>query len=268
MTERVRVCVIGLGEVGASVASRLQAADLDVVAFDWQPPTASGIPLVPTIADAVAGAALVLSAGPLSRSLSVATEVAPLLEPGAVFADLSAGSPDHKKRLAALFPEGAFADLAATTGVGEAGNAALAASGTGARALVDLFTDWGLAAEFVSDTAGDAAARTLLRAHLDNGLAGVLADYLWAAKALGAERWAFEEVCDIFQEATNETARAYLADAANNVKRRQIEMMDIQEMFTSVAYESTTIMAAEMTYSEILHSKPVPFAKPPRRRAD
>ncbi|GAA3884529.1 hypothetical protein GCM10022381_28400 [Leifsonia kafniensis] len=262
MSEDIRVAVIGLGEAGSLIAAGLIAAGADVVGFDPagslpNPP----VPIAASVEAAAAGAQLVLSISSPTASRKAAEQLAPLLEAGAVYADLNTGTPAHKRTLAALFPEGAFADVAVMKPVpGLAEKVPLAVAGTGAHRFIELLEPFGMDLEFVSSRAGDAAARTLIRSMLTTGMAGVLIDCLWAAESMGIQAWAYQEILDEFDSSSSETAKSYLSGTAQHIKRRQIEMMDVVEMLNDTGYESSTAPAVGLNYSRILHGKKIPFS--------
>jgi putative dehydrogenase len=87
----------------------------------------------------VAGADLVLSLNSSTVSVRVAEQIAPLLEAGALYVDLNTGTPAMKKKLAALFPDCSFADVAImkpVPGLGE--KVPMAVAGTGAKKFIEL----------------------------------------------------------------------------------------------------------------------------------
>lgn len=258
----MRIAAIGLGEAGSLIAGGLRTAGLDVVGFDLAVPQNPTVPVAETVEDAVAGADLVISINSSTVSVSVAQQIAPLLKPGAIYADLNTGTPALKRKLAGFFPDGSFADVAIMKPVpGLAEKVPMAVSGTGAQGFVTLLGPFGMNLEYVSDIAGEAAARKLLRSILAKGMAGVLIDCLWAAESMGLQDWAYQEILNEFDSSSSETAKRYLSGTAQHVKRRQIEMMDVVEMLNDTGYDSTMIAAIELNYSRILHGKKIPFSK-------
>lgn len=265
MKKAIRIAAIGLGEAGSLIAGGLQAAGAEVVGFDPAKPSNATVPLVDTVADAVEGADLVISINSATVSRKVTEEIAPLLAAGTIYADLNTGTPALKKSLAALFPEGAFVDVAIMKPVpGLAEKVPMGVSGTGARRFIELLEPYGLNLEYVSDVPGEAAARKLLRSILAKGMAAVVIDCLWAAEKMGLQDWAYEEILREFNAMSSDTAKRYITGTAQHVKRRQIEMMDVNEMLGDVGYQSTIIDGVALTYSRILHSKRIPFSTDPR----
>lgn len=262
MSDATRIAVIGLGEAGSLIAGGLQTAGAQVVGFDPANPADQPVPVAVTVAEAVAGADVVISINSSTVSRKVAEQVAPLLEPGTIFADLNTGTPALKKSVAALFPEGVFADIAIMKPVpGLAEKVPMGVAGTGARRFIELMEPLGLNLDYVSEVPGEAAARKLLRSILAKGMAGVLIDCLWAAETMGLQDWAYEEIQREFSSNSADTAKRYLTGTAQHLKRRQIEMMDVSEMLNEVGYQSTMVDGVALTYSRILHGKKIPFSK-------
>lgn len=256
--------MIGLGEAGSLIAGGLQTAGAHVVGFDPGNPANPPVPVAEGAAEAVAGADLVMSINSSAAAKKVAEQVAPMLKPGAIFADLNTGTPALKRSLAALFPESVFADVAIMKPVpGLAEKAPMGVAGSGARRFVEILEPFGMSLEYVSEVPGEAAARKLLRSILAKGMAAVLIDCLWAAESMGLQDWAYEEILREFDSSSSETAKRYLTGTAQHVKRRQIEMMDVAEMLNDTGYQSTMVDGVALTYSRILHSKKIPFSKAP-----
>lgn len=263
MSEPLRAALLGTGATAARLAQALAAAGHAVATA--QPGDAAAV------AQAVAGADVVLALNPPVASLKLARTVAPLLAPGAVYADFNPGAPAMKKRLAELFPEHGFADgtlsgtgpASADASRAAAGGAGMAAAvaGSGAPAVAQLLESAGVAVDTVSAVPGDAAAREILRSVLDKALAAAVIDVLWAAESLGQKNWAYQQVLATFDAASAATAQEYLAGTAQHLKRRQMEMMDVVETMRDAGYDSTLVAAIETNYSRILHGKRIPFSK-------
>lgn len=263
MHNPLKVAVIGHGEAGSLIAGGLYEAGLDVVGYDPVAPTTPSVPMTSTVSEAVSDADIVLSLNSSTVAFRVAGEIAPLLKADAIFADLNTGTPVLKKKIAALFTDGAFADVAIMSPVpGLSALVPMGASGLAAARFVELLSPYGLNLEFVSEVAGDAAARKLIRSVLAKGIAAVTIDYLWAAESLGLEEWAYAEVQREFDAMSAETAQRYLSGTVKHVKRRQIEMIDINEMLSTSGYLSTIVPAIELTYNRVIHSVKVPFSVP------
>jgi len=257
-----RVAIIGLGEAGGLIAAGLSAAGAKVIGFDPAPPATPPVPIATDLADAVAGADVVISINSSTASRKVAEQIAPLLDSGTIFADLNTGTPSLKRGLADLFPAGTFADVAIMKPVpGLAEKVPMGVAGTGARRFMTLLEPFGMDLEYVSEVPGEAAARKLLRSILAKGMASVLIDCLWASESMGLQDWAYEEILREFDSSSADTAKRYLTGTAQHLKRRQIEMMDVSEMLNESGYQSTMVDGVALTYSRILHGTKIPFSK-------
>lgn len=264
MTESTRVAVIGHGETAALIASTLLAAGVVLTSFDPVGTNDGGPHSAGSLADAVAGADVILSLNSPAHSLRVAGQTAPLLKAGAVYADLNGGTPAAKKQLAELFPEGAFADVALNAQVGSpASEVSLEVSGTGAHKLMELLGAAGLAMEYVSEVPGDAAARGIVRSLLAKSVAAAVIDTLWAAESLGLAEWAHQEILQTFETASAQSTQNSLRDTAKNFKRRQMELMDVLETLRESGHASTMAAPIDYTYGSLMHGKKIPFSKLP-----
>lgn len=232
------IAILGDTDAATTLASALSAA---------------GVSLVSSVAEAT----VVFSAVSPMLATKTARETADALADGAIYADASAGTPGAKRALAELFAAGSFADIALTA---TEGVITLAASGGGASRLVDLLGDI-VAIEVISDTPGVATTRTLLRSLLDNGMANVLVDTLWAAESLGQADWMHQEILREFDTSTGESAQKLLADTSVNFKRRQMDMQDVVELLGESGFESTMLAPIQFTHGRIMHSKKIPHAK-------
>ncbi|MEY4532682.1 MAG: hypothetical protein RI926_451 [Actinomycetota bacterium] len=254
-----RITVIGASDAGLRLGVALQSAGAEVVGFDLAPAEFLPIPLTNRLEEAAA-ADVVLNFGAPQIAEKTASEIASQLKAGAIFADVSSGTPEQKKRLSSLFIEGAYADVALSP------SGWLEASGTGARALADALTPLGVTVSVISTRPGDAAARTLIRTLLSNGLAEVVADTLWAAESLGIEDWAWQDIQEQFTALNGDAAQALIDDTAHNFKRHQIAMQDVVEILSGSGYDSTMIAPIQFTHGRIMHGKKIPHSQAPVKK--
>lgn len=253
--------MLGLGEAGSLIASGLASQGLDVVGFDPAKPKGLELQMVGSSDEAVSSADVVLSINSANVSIRVAEQAAKSLKPGALYCDLNTATPSLKVKLSELFPDGCFVDVAVMKPVpGLAEKVPLSVSGSGASALVELLKDLDLNISYVSDKAGEAAARKLLRSIFAKGMAAVAIDYLWAAKEMGLENWALEELMAEFDSSDRKTVQRYLSGTAKHAKRRSVEMADVVAMLSDVGYDSTMVGPIELTLNRVIHSKKIPFS--------
>lgn len=255
-----RIAVVGPGAAGIRVGVALQAAGAEVSGFDLPRAEYLPLPLGKNLEEVVRDADVVLVFVAPQLAEKTAQQILPLLSAGALYADFSTGTPDHKKRLADVFEDGIFVD-AALTSAGE-----VEAAGSGAQSLTDSLSLMNLKSAFVSAVPGDVAARTSIRALLAHGLAEVIIDTLWAAESLGIEEWAWKDIAEELTGQTGDTAQELIDDAAHNVKRNQIAMQDVVEILANSGYDSTMIAPIQFTHGRIMHGKKIPFSQAPTKK--
>ncbi len=258
----MKLTVLGLGEAGSLIAKGLVDQGVEVVAFDPAKPKHPIVPLAESAEEAVSDADVVFSLNSSTVSVKVAQQVAKHLKPGAIYCDLNTGTPALKKRLSEIMPAGSFVDVAVmkpVPGLGE--KVPLVIAGAGAKKFEELFAHLGMDITYVSENAGDAAARKLIRSILAQGMAAVVIDALWAAKELGLQDWAIEEINREFNTNSSKTVKRYLDGTQQYAKRRSVEMADVVEMLSDAEYESTTVRGVELTLSRVIHGVRVPFAE-------
>tara|TARA_R110002020_G_scaffold65413_4_gene172779 strand:- start:1265 stop:2170 length:906 start_codon:yes stop_codon:yes gene_type:complete len=132
--------LIGLGNMGAAVASRLVGAGR-LIGFDLDPSrrdsaAAEGVDVVDTLAAFGACRIVLLSLPAPAISMSVARELGAILERGSIVVETSTVNPDDMRRMSALLAESGIrsADVAILSGVGgmRAGSSVLLAGGADA----------------------------------------------------------------------------------------------------------------------------------------
>src|SRR5690606_32286819 len=97
------IAVLGIGEAGGTLARDLLAAGVEVRGWDPRPNMLpEGLTFAASNPDAAAGADIVLSVNWASVATEVATEVAPVLQPGQLYADLNTAAPQLKRELAPI----------------------------------------------------------------------------------------------------------------------------------------------------------------------
>jgi 3-hydroxyisobutyrate dehydrogenase-like beta-hydroxyacid dehydrogenase len=257
----MKLTVLGLGEVGSLIAKGLADQGVEVMAFDSAKVKNPVVALADTAEAAVADADVVFSLNSAMISLSIAEQVAGSLKPGAVFCDLNTGTPSLKRRLAEIVPAGSFVDGALMHPLESAADRlVLSVSGPGAERFTQLFEGLNAEVTYVSEVAGEAAARELIRSMVAKGMAAVAIDVLWAAKELGLQDWAIQELKSEFDAASADSFQRQLDTTAKNPKRHSVELGNVVEMLSEAGYESTTLNGVAATLSKVMHSKKIPHA--------
>ncbi|MFM2351596.1 MAG: hypothetical protein RL096_77 [Actinomycetota bacterium] len=258
----MKLTILGLGEDASLIARELAKHGVDVVAYDPAKPKNPVVTLIDSVEAAVAGADVIFSLNSANLSIKLAQQAAAHMKPDATYCDLNTGAPSLKKRLAEIAPAGSFVDgalMKASAGAGE--KVSLIVSGQGAKRLVELFDGLNFDITNVSDVPGDAAARKQIRTILEKGMAAVAIDTLWAAKSLGLENWAIDEIKREFETNSAATIQRLLDDTQQHPKRHSVEMADLVEMLSEAGHESTMVRGVELTLSRVIHGVRVPFAE-------
>lgn len=232
------VAVLGLGEAGSIYAQDLAGRGLRVTgtdpAVDAVPP---GVLRAPGISEAVAGAGLVISLVGARAAESVLDEALAAMDPAAIFADLNTAGPDQKRQLAerAAGSGVLFADVAVLAPVPRGRiNSPLLVSGTGADALVALFTGWGIPASNAGSEAGAAAGRKLLRSVFMKGLAATVLESVTAAEAAGAKDWVISQIAAELGPSGDALVSRMLEGTRLHAIRREAEMVEVRDFLESL----------------------------------
>lgn len=223
-----RVAILGLGEAGSALAADLVAQGVPVLGWDPALPVLPAVPLAGSPEEAAREAEIVISVNSAKVALEVARTLAPVLQPGQIFADFNTASARIKEQLhQVVTPRGAlFCDVALMAPVpGRGLRTPVLASGPGAQAFAARFQPLGMPVTVVDDRPGSAAARKLLRSVFMKGMAAALIEGLAAAEQLGCADWYRKEVASVFQEADTALVERLITGSRKHAVRRVQEMM-------------------------------------------
>ncbi|MGW2169491.1 RraA family protein [Streptomyces sp. NPDC001705] len=220
----MRVGVLGLGEAGTLYATGFRENGWSVIGYDpGDVPTPEGVERAGGVAEAVAGCDLVLSLTGAKVALSVAEEAAPHLGAATVYADMNAGAPMLKQKIAdvvAAASQAVFADVSVIGSVpAHRHRTALVASGTGASVIADYFGALGAPVEDLGGEPGAASARKLLRSVFMKGLGAIITQTVEAGRAAGDEGWVREQIASELAGGENTLQRLYAGTAKHGVRR-------------------------------------------------
>jgi putative dehydrogenase len=264
MSDQANIVVLGTGPGASALGQGLHGTGSVVVFIESITPRGDSSSAVLGFDEAIAHADLVIVQGTGPLSVRVAERTASLLRADGVFADLSPGAPAAKTKLSALYTAGSYTDvMVLNEDAGSNGKLRVGASGPGARKFIEFLAAIDVDTEYVSDTPGGAAGRGLLRDLLAKGMAGVIVDCLWAAQSIGQQEWAYREILDLLESASAETAKRLISGTATQVKRREMELLEIAQMLRDSDYKSPMISALQFNYGRILHGTRVPFGMKP-----
>jgi 3-hydroxyisobutyrate dehydrogenase-like beta-hydroxyacid dehydrogenase len=242
------IAIIGLGEAGSAIARDAVAAGVGVRGFDPARAAPEGVNPARDAASAAAGADVVLSVNSAAVALEVAETVAPMLEPGRLFADLNTAAPAVKRAIAPVVEgrDARFADVALLRGVpGRGIGTPSLVSGTGAAEFAAMFGPLGMPVTEVGAAAGDAAAHKLARSVFMKGLAAAVGEALAAGERLGCEDWLRRDIEATLTAADAGLLRRLVEGSRAHAVRRVEEMAATVAMLEELGVEPRTAAASE-----------------------
>lgn len=191
----MRIAVLGLGEAGVLYAEALAASRSHVAGYDpVTTTTPAGVRRAASVADAVAGAELVIGLTGAASAVAAAEEAAPALAAHACYADFTSAAPETKREIARAVSV-AVADVAVLAPVPRQGAATpLLVSGPGAGRVAEVFLALGAEVELLEAPVGAAAERKLLRSVFMKGLAATVLEAVTAGEAAGCEQWVRDQI--------------------------------------------------------------------------
>ncbi|MGY0064219.1 RraA family protein [Streptomyces sp. LZ34] len=220
----LRVGVLGLGEAGALYATGFVAAGWAVAGFDpGDVPTPDGVERTDNVGDAVRDCDLVLGLTGAKAALAVAGEAAPHLRGSAVYADMNAGAPELKRKIADTIADASqavFADVAVIGSVPKfRHHTTLVVSGPGASMVAGHFGALGAPVEDLGRETGAASARKLLRSLFMKGLAAVIVQAVDAGRAAGDEPWVRQQIIHELADGEEALERLYTGTYKHGPRR-------------------------------------------------
>jgi len=246
--------ILGIGEAGGIFARDLMAAGVAIRGWDPEPRAIpEGLDFAAGNPDAVSGADIVLSLNWASVAIEVAAEVASVLQPDQLYADLNTASPQKKRDVAAiiekagaLFVDGALMAPVLTQGLGTP----VYASGSGAEIFAEKMSPFGMPITVLDGVAGNAATHKLVRSIIYKGVAAVVMECLEAAEALNMSDFAWSQMMTILQD---ESLIDRLVDGSKKHARRRLhEMEAVVEMLDSIGVAAFASQASVMKLKEIM----------------
>ncbi|WZH38551.1 MAG: NAD(P)-binding domain-containing protein [Microbacterium enclense] len=240
--------IIGLGEAGSLYARGAVDAGYEVRGFDPAPtPTPEGVQRAGSLGDLVAASDLVIVLTGAALSARIATDAAPHLRAGAVYADFTTASPKVMVEVAGLI-EGAdarFADVAILGPVPAKGAATeTIVSGTAATDVADVLRRLGADVELIDGPAGAATSRKLLRSVLMKSLAAVVIEALEAGRAAGCESWVRAQIAAQLSGDAEAKMDRYETGSRKHAVRRAHEMESVVDYLGSLGVASEMSDAA------------------------
>lgn len=243
----INVTIFGLGEAGGMISSDIasvsQSNGLDLRLFGYDPAdveTPAGIVRKTNAIDAVADADFVLSFTGSVDTKSALTQAIKAIPTSAIYADFASASAGLKRELATTADKAGFqfcdvALMAMVPGNGIRTPAMLA--GNGANSLKEFLLPLGMPIDIVSENAGDAAERKLLRSVAIKGLAGLLIEALEGAHRAGCEDWLWKNLVDEFTAMDDKMLQRLVQGTGVHAGRRFHEMEASAQQLTELGIE-------------------------------
>ena len=248
------IAILGIGEAGGVLARDLIAAGVQVRGWDPEPRMIpDGLDFAASNPAAASGADIVLSVNWASVAVEVSTEVAPVLQPGQLFADLNTAAPQIKRNIApiveragALFVDAALMDPVPPKGLGTQ----VYVSGSGAEFFAEQMGRLGMPVTYLNREAGNAATHKLVRSIMYKGVAAVILECLEAAEALDMTEYARAQMLKIIND--EPMIDRFVNGSIKHAKRRVQEMEAVVELLNSIGVSAFTSQAAAQRLREIL----------------
>ncbi|HEY1822193.1 MAG TPA: DUF1932 domain-containing protein [Trebonia sp.] len=253
------IAVLGFGEAGALLARDLVAAGAVLRGYDPKVPAPAGVTGTGSDAEAVAGAALVLSVNSASEAVGALEASLDALSPGALWADLNTAAPSVKRRLAELGGQRGVrvTDVAMMAPVpGNGLQVPMLASGDGADAVAKTLRGYGAGIEVLAGPPGLAATRKLLRSVFYKGMAASIVEALEAARAAGLEDWLTEHIAEDLAKQQAATLARMVTGTRQHAVRRGHEMAAAAEMLSDLGVEPIMATASQHLHERIATEQP------------
>jgi len=248
------IAILGIGEAGGILARDLIAKGVHIRGWDPEPHNLpDGLDFAESNPAAVADADVVLSVNWASVAIEVAKEVAPVLRPNQLYADLNTAAPQLKRDVApiiektgALFVDAALMDPVPPKGLGTQ----VYASGNGAELFTEKMTPLGLPVTYLDKEAGNAATHKLVRSIMYKGVAAVIVECLEAAEKLNMTNYARKQMLKIIYD--EPMIDRFVSGSIKHAKRRLEEMKAVVEMLDSIGVSAFTSQASVNRLREIM----------------
>lgn len=248
------IAILGIGEAGGALACDLIAKGVQVRGWDPEPRNLPPeLEFAASNPDASSSADIVLSVNWASVAIEVATEVAPVLQPSQLYADLNTSAPRLKRDIATIiektgasFVDAALMDPVLPKGLGTQ----VYASGSGAELFAKKMSPLGMPVTYLDREAGNAAMHKLVRSIMYKGVAAVIMECLEAAEALNMTEYARAQMLKIIYD--EPMIDRFVSGSSKHARRRAHEMEAVVEMLNSIGISAFTSQAAVQRLKEIM----------------
>jgi len=264
-----RIALIGFGEVGTIFGRDLAQQGVALTTYDilLDAPVSrqmlldrargAAVRAVDTLADAVRGADLVISAVTASSARDVARDAAAWLSPGQRFLDVNSVSPETKRGNArAVEASGAaYVEAAVMAPVPPQRLAVpMLLGGREARALAEALKAFGMNATAVAEDIGTASAIKMCRSIMIKGLEALTVECMFAARRFGAEQAVLASLDKTFPHMgwNGELPDYLVSRVAEHGRRRAAEMREVAQTLTEVGLPPTMAGATAQRHDALV----------------
>lgn len=265
----MKLAFIGLGEAAQAMAlgfkqeaslEKLSAYDIridDPVHGQVLKAKAAGLGvfLAPSMAEAVAGVAIVLSTVQGSAAVKVAETAAPILAAGQIFIDLNSISPDTKRRVADVIAkggagsciEGAIMDAVKPRGH----KVPILLAGPRASEAADKLNAAGMKCEAIGEKIGQACSVKMIRSVMMKGVEALILESMRAAETAGVTERILDSVNVTFEGLDwRRLTSHYLKRTHEHGLRRVSEMKESAATLKSLGMEPLMSLAIAETIAK------------------
>lgn len=258
----MQIGFIGYGEAAYEMSYGLHQEGLkEIVAYDpmWddaqmkslieERANRASVKLLPTIQEVVQLANMLIVAVPADKAYGVSQTIAPYLNKGTLYIDVSASTPDIKKMIAQEIEqvESNFVDVAMMGSLPvHKHKVPILASGKGTDEFIRLMSTYNMNIEKASEVAGDASATKLIRSIYMKGVSVLLIEMLEAAHHFNVEDIVTES---IFETMSNKDFKKIMnrlvTGTAIHSKRRAVELQGTLDILDAANINSAMTKAAK-----------------------
>ncbi len=240
MSTLQRICLLGFGEVGQTLAADFRVAGITrLSAFDvlFEDPDsacthaarAADVQVSANPAEAARDADLIISAVTAAQDLSAARSIVGALERDSYFLDVNSVSPGVKAQVADLIESGGarYVEAAIMSPISpKRVGSPMLFGGRHAEAFLPLARTLGFTgAQFFSDQVGRASAAKMCRSVMIKGIESLLSESLLAARHYGVEATVIDSLRNLFPGADWSTLARYMISRSLLHGRRRAEEM-------------------------------------------
>ena len=250
----MHIAILGVGEVGSTLARDLLAAKVSVSGWDPNPRNLpDGLLFASSNPDAVTDADVILSTNLAAVAVDVVREVLPHMTSGQVYADMNTASPAVKRAIDELFRDSPtmFTDVAIMAPIAPRGiQTPMLACGKGAAKFNELLSPFEMPITVLNEPAGQAATLKLVRSIVYKGVAAVVIEALEAAEQLQLTAYVREQMLTLLKD---EQMIDHMVTGSKLHARRRIHEMDaVIELLEEIDVQPYTSSAARQRLQELL----------------